>query len=395
MLSALTAYFRTEVCPFCFDPFRLKNTPFRCSSPPSQCAPATDRVYEEKWKVRAPLGKVLESTGTLTGKQRCSDCKQVTLKRLCPNCHSDLPRTMGKYENLIISVIGAKAAGKSHYIAMLVSQILNHVGPNMNLLLEPLSDHTIRRYREDFHDPIFKRKHALEATRSALTDTNVKFPLVYSLARSGKGFLGRSRIRKVVTLAFFDTAGEDLNDQDVMSTVNKYIYWSDGIILLLDPLQLDTVRDRLQATCPLPAQNTEADEIVQRTINLILAGRKLPQGAIIDIPLAVAFSKFDAVLPLVDQQFQLRAQADHSGDFDMADFNAINAEMQALVSQWNGQPLIHQVTKRFKKYAFFGLTSLGCSPNADNTIPRVMPRRVEDPFLWLLYQHKLIRAKRT
>jgi hypothetical protein len=341
-----------------------------------------------------PLGRVLPSDGKFREKTRCGECGQPTHKRLCPHCHMELPHTVGKFPHYIFAVVGAKEAGKSHYLAVLIDQIRKELGPALEMLLEPLNDHTVKRYREDFHQPLFRDHRAITSTNSALADRRVQMPLVYTLTFSGRDLLGRKRIRSVVTLVFFDTAGEDLNDEDTIATVNKYIYHSQGIILLLDPLQLPEVRARLDGRVPLPNVNTETADILTRMTRLVLAGRGLPADAMIPSPLAVAFSKFDAVEPLVDAQMQLNAAADHRTGFDVADFDAVSAEMQALLARWDSQVLVQQVRTHYRRHGFFGLSALGCNPHGDQQVPRVMPRRVEDPFLWLLHQHGLIPSRK-
>ncbi len=395
MVHKIIANFRQEVCPYCFERYRLKATPFRCASPPSRCKPERDEVRHRAWGDGLPMGRVLPAEKKFVDQMRCSSCGQISRKRLCSHCHMELPHTTGKFRNLILAVIGAKEAGKSHYLAVLIDQIRKHVGPALDILLEPLNDQTIKRYREDFYEPIFRRGTVIRGTVSALADSRVQMPLVYSLTLSGKGPLGRRRIKGVVTLVFFDTAGEDLNDQDTMSTVNKYIYRSDGIILLLDPLQLGRVRDRLNGSVSLPSRNTETSDIITRTTSLILAGRELSADAMVPTPLAVAFSKFDAVESLVDPQFQLNADPDHLGGYDLADFEAVNAEMQSLLEEWDNRAVLQQVETRYQRFGYFGLSALGCNPHGDKKIPRVLPRRAEDPFLWLLHQHKLIPAARN
>lgn len=390
MFYRLTASLRKEVCPYCFEPYLLRETPFRCASLPGRCAPRPDEVRKRVWQDAVPMGRVLPAGGWFAGEVLCHECSQVTRKRLCPGCHMELPRTAGRFRHLIFAVIGAKQAGKSHYLAVLIHQIRKHVGPALDILLEPLDDRTIKRYREDFYEPVFQRGTVIRGTVSALADRRVQMPLVYSLAMSGRDLFGRRSIRGVVTLVFFDTAGEDLNDEDTMSTVNKYIYRSDGILLLLDPLQLPRVRDQLDGTVPLPQINTETSDIVTRTTRLIHAGRRLSADSMLSTPLAVAFSKFDAVEPLVDPQFQLHADADHGGGYDRADFEAVSAEMKALLVEWDDQTLQHQVETYYRRFGYFGLSALGCNPHGDDRIPRVLPRRVEDPFLWLLHQHRLI-----
>ncbi|HSK76725.1 MAG TPA: hypothetical protein VLQ45_09725 [Thermoanaerobaculia bacterium] len=395
MLNALKASFQKQICPYCFESYKLAATPFRCASPAQRCTPEVDAVRASKWQDNAPIGRVLPP-GKRQKDNRCPNCSQVSRKRICPHCHMDLPHTTGKYRNLIFAVIGAKEAGKSHYIAVLIEQIRKHIGPALGILLEPLDDHTIKRYRQDFYEPIFRKGIAINATQSALADRRVQLPLVYTLTLTGKDIFGRDAIKGVVTLVFFDTAGEDLNSRTTMGTVNKYICQADGIILLLDPLQLPNVRDRLNGSVTLPLENTETSSIIERTTELIRGERKLSLETKIKAPLAVAFSKFDAVDPLLDPQMQLNAEPDHRAGYDLADFHAVTSEMQSLLQDWDGGVIPQQATTHYRRSGFFGLTALGCNPGQDKKIPRVLPRRVEDPFLWLLHCHGLIpTAKRS
>lgn len=337
---------KKELCPFCFEYFQLRDTPFRCSSPMKRCAPAIDLVLQKYWEDNRPVGKVLDAKGRFVRKMQCKDCGLDSKKRLCPNCHSDLPHTTGDYKNYIFAVIGAKEAGKSHYLAVLIEQIKKQIGPDLDMLLEPMNDETIHRYRNDFYNPVFKDGRVIKTTVSAQVDRKVQRPLVYSLTFSGKNILGRNS-KNAIIIVFFDTAGEDLNDEDVMSTVNKYIYRSNGILLLIDPLQLLQVRDKLDSVTDLPSVHTETSDIMIRVTRLIQKGLGLKVTDNISIPLAVTFSKFDALQSLVDEQFQLNMMANHKGGFDSGDFNAINSEMMALLDEWGGQDLLQQVRTRY------------------------------------------------
>lgn len=381
-----------QICPFCFDPFRLRNTPFRCINPPSRCSHEKDPVREERWGDRLPLGKVIPPRGLSPSGLECEDCGRKSWQRLCPSCHMELPRTLGQFPNMIFAIIGARQAGKSHYIAVLVNQLEQQVGRQVGLLLEPLGDETMKRYREEFYRPVYDGNTVIEGTRSSMTISNR--PLVFTLTFTGKNLLGRSCIKSVISLVFFDTAGEDLDDEKVMDTVNKYIYRSDGIILLLDPLQLDRVRDQLGDSVDLPEVSTESRDILTRTTRLIERGRELSPLKKIETPLALAFSKLDALGPILDPQLQLHAEADLRNGYDQADFEAVSAEMEGLLESWGQQALVHQARTRYAHPAFFGLSALGCNPGPDKRIPSVLPQRVEDPFLWLLHHHGLLDVGR-
>ena len=389
-IDAIRGSLRRELCPYCFEYFRLRDTPFRCSSLPARCAPQADEVRGELWGDTVPIGRVIPPAGYFVRESRCPECKGASRKRLCPECHSELPVSIGETRNYVIAVIGAKEAGKSHYLAVLIDRI-KKIGPRLNLLLEPTNDATIHRYNRDFKDPVFNERRVIDATASAQAGGAVRHPLVFRLAITGKNVLGRSSIRKAVILVFFDTAGEDLNSQDVMSAVNKYIYRSNGIILLIDPLQLPQVRHRVRGT-DLPNENAETSDILSRTTGLIQNGTTLRATDRIPIPIAVAFSKFDAVRELVDDQYQLNGTARHEGGFDLSDSIAVNDEMAQLLKEWGESDVVNQVKVRYKKYGFFGLSALGCNPHGPGgKIAQVSPRRVEDPFLWLLYANNLLR----
>jgi hypothetical protein len=384
--------FRGETCPYCFEKFRLHQAPFRCTTPGVRCAPERDEVRARLWEDGAPLGRVLPPGGRFAGSARCPACEQVTRRRLCPHCHMELPQTLGRFRNLIFAVIGAKEAGKSHYLAVLIEQLRKHVGPRLDLLLEPLDQRTIERYRREFYQPLYQDKRVINATVQAFVDNRVQMPLVYTLTFSGKNLWGKKCIKGVVTLVFFDTAGEDLDDLDTMKTVNKYIYRSDGLIVLLDPLQLDPVRARLAGAVELPKRNSDTADILTRTTRLIEEGLVLSPETLISIPIAVAFSKFDAVESLLDPQMQLNAAARHEGGYDLADFGAVNAEMHTLLTEWDSVVVLEQVSKRYRQAGFFGFSALGCHPGSAGQVRSIVPRRVEDPFLWLLHTHRLLPA---
>lgn len=379
-----------ELCPYCFEYFSLAAAPFRCSN--RSCKTLMDPILQKVWNDSRPKNAVFEAVGREES-QRCPDCRQVSHKRICPNCHMELPSTLGKCKNYIFSVIGAKAAGKSHYIAVLIDQIKRRIGPEMNILLEAINDETITRYREEFHAPLFVNKRTIESTQSGLTMSAVRKPMLFSLTFSSKNFFGKTKITGAIVLVFFDTAGEDMNEEDTMATVNKYIYRSNGIILLVDPLQIPHVRDHLKGLEELPQQNTESAEILTRTTRLIEGGCGYRPTDRINIPLAVAFSKIDALSSLIDPQFQVSAASNHRSGFDRADFEAVNTEMMSLLADWQCADIVQSAQTRYTTCGFFGLTALGCNPQGGVDVPRILPRRVEDPFLWLLHCNKLLNAK--
>lgn len=395
---------RSSICPFCFEKIKLHKVDFRCTNDPKRCVPENDAVLANFLGMNnIIINKVVKLLRPTTIKEKikswlvmpieatCHACQEKTSIRLCPHCHSELPYTMGNYKGLIFAVIGAKEAGKSHYISVLIDKIRNEVGANFDCSLHPLNDETIQRYREDFYNPVFRQHETIQATISGRANVNIRKPLIYTLSFRGTKKLTR-KIREIVTLVFFDTAGEDLDEENTMRTENKYIYNSSGIILLLDPLQLAKVRTELPPNTPKPSKNSETEDLLNRVANLIRRAHRMKASALIDIPLAVAFSKIDALEPLLEGS-SLNYPSQHNGYFNLNEFENVKDEMESRVREWSGESLIQSLKHSFKEHAFFGLTALGCNPHNSHKIDKLRPRRVEEPFLWLLWKHKLISNK--
>ena len=374
-----------KLCPNCFEYFRLREMRFRCVN--HKCKKEKDDVRANVWGEKMPLGLVIPPPGRFAKKVPCPSCRRASTTPICPECHLELPYSFGVKKNYIFAIIGAKETGKSNYIAVLVRKIQD-IGIHLNFLLNEADDYSMARYENDFRAPLFDRNRVVDATRSAVAGGEVKRPLLFN-------FVGK---KASSILAFFDSAGEDFGSGDTMENVHRYICRSDGIILLVDPLQLREVRRQFDER-QLPAMGVEPRQVLMRTTRLIRKGRSLDMSKKIPIPLAVAFSKFDMLENHVPAGLQVDSITHHDGGFDVADFEGVNDELMGLLGRsehwgWGEGDLVNQVTSGYTKYGFFAVSALGCNP-VNNRVPRFSPWRVEDPFLWLLAQNRLIPMARS
>lgn len=390
------------ICPYCSRPLKIKNIMFRCMNDAidtktgdRKCPQVDDEEFSEYNKLAhvMPKNLVFPAKGvffSIPRESRCPSCNMISKKRVCQFCHNELPAFFGETDNITIAVIGAKSAGKSHYIAVLKRILENELSGPFNYSMIACNDETIGRYEKEFRDPLFNEHVTLDATMSSVVNVKTKSPLIYMIQFYAKD---ARKISKTVTITFFDTAGENLDSSQTMLAENQYIVHSDGIIMLLDPLQLPILRQELERKgMYLPTANTDSGDILDRTVQLIKEQKNLNADAIIDIPLAVAFTKMDVLMDQLLASSYFRNQSPHRliGAFDVDDFNTINDEMRSYVEKWNGGGFV-QKANAFKEKAFFGLSALGCNPDELNgTVPIVAPMRVEDPFLWLLYKNKFI-----
>ncbi len=366
------------ICPKCFAEQDIRDVEYKCTNT-SRTHPCPRQKSGESFRPKDPKHPV------------CDACGQPVTVRVCPKCGFELPMNIDTADSYPIAIIGAKESGKSNYVAVLINELKNAVGRSFSCSLMACGDKTISRYRTDFYNPLYRNKTCVRGSDAGDVD-----PLIYNLIFQRKGGLFHKAVNDVISLTFYDTAGENLNSQDSMMTFNKYLAHTSGIILLLDPLQLPEVRTQLNGRIRLPDENTDVTEVLSRTIEVIhQQSHNSNMAKKIDIPIAIAFTKIDAVQSLIDPSSCLNNDSTHVklGYFDKVDFGAENDEMQSLVDSWAGQELYQLVSTNFEHFGFFGLSALGSNPDINNMISKFRPFRVTDPFLWLLAQHNIIRTK--
>lgn len=386
------------ICPYCFEKFNQSEKQFRCVNKNSgECTREGDKEYSRYWRklnveamprvIKPDVSFYKQIQNKLRfGKKSevlCPTCMTAT-KTICPFCHNELPFSIGQNREYIIALIGAKQAGKSHYIAILINQFKGIVGHNFGCDLQWKTEETKDRYNKEFLEPLFEKKEIIQGTISA--EAERKHPLIYEINRQKRSITG--------LMVFFDTAGEDLDNIDTMRTEINYITNSSGIILLLDPLQIPAVRDRLSKDSILPEEQTNPVDIVIRVINLIRERNNLPKRQLINIPIALAFSKIDALRSILPPDSSLNRASTHDGKFDIDDSELVSSEIQAYLHEWIGPELNNLVENNFKHFSYFGLSALGSNPDVNGKlIEEISPFRTEDPFLWLLWKNKIIKGQ--
>lgn len=381
------------VCPYCFEKLGGTSPAFRCINPdPTRCPLEEDHELARYKRLTAErLPRVFPVKRPMFGDINfgvCS-CGTKTTKRVCQHCHNELPGQFGTTDSFTIALIGAKEVGKSNYIAVLIHELMNRVGQQFNWSLSAIDEQTRRRYRNDFGRYLYERREVVPTTDSARVRMDVRYPLAYRLVLEQRR-LGLFSHRRATSLVFFDTAGEDMKCIDVMSTEAKYIANSDGLIFLLDPLQIQSVRDRLANQIQLPQEAHDPQEILECVDDLVRRMRNIKPPVKIDTPVAVAFSKIDAVRPLIDPGSPIHHASLHAGRFDVADADVMNANMRSHVAEWGGACIDRFLYNNFATYSYFGLSALGTSPDAGRLPMGVSPFRVEDPFLWMLHRFGVI-----
>ena len=372
------------LCPYCFNRWSTKTAAFRCTSrDDARCKRVPDEKLGRLRGTSAPTeARVTVQTGRLgqafaikPGNPVRCECGSPT-RPICPECHSDLPQRFAEARSRSMALIGTKASGKSHFIAVVLHELEHKIGPRFKGALTVLDDPTRKRIDDDLYPRLYKSGVVLEATQSAVGSSATRDPLVTRLSLGSKNS----------NLVFFDAAGEDLQSLDIMEREGRYITQSDGLILLIDPLQIQRVRDDLEGSVELPADTFDVYSMLGRLSGLMREARGIPAKKPIDVPLAIAISKIDALRGLLPDSHPVFALPIHDGRFDRGVARNISESLRAEAVSWVGERLDGFLKQEFANYCFFGVSALGDSPVNGRLRNGVSPHRVEDPVLWMLDQ---------
>lgn len=387
-------------CPFCFRTFTIQEVKFRCVQP--TCPVRTvDTIYAAARGINPPpvMGSVLIPRRSRYGNvvpnsMLCEACRITSYTRICPYCHFELWQDVGyEIEQRIIAIVGGRATGKSHYIAALIHRLQNEVGSQFHIVPEMLGEDTRERWLRDFYRPLFQNKIVIQGNVQAAIDPTIKSPLMFRfLFKEGR------RLR-ALNVSFFDTAGEDMRSLNTMAVQNRYICRANGIIFLLDPLQIPLIRSQLGTRkLGLPPEDPDAspDHIVDNLRALFNQEYNLSPQQRVNVPIAFTVSKTDMLRPFLDPTSGLLRPPpnNHPGYINFGDLQSVQTEVSSFLADWINPAFLEKVDAKFSNYGFFGISALGEQPDDKGQLSSVSPLRVEDPFLWLLYKLGLLGRSR-
>jgi GTPase SAR1 family protein len=385
------------ICPYCYDAFAEGLIEFRCSGRPSPtgkiCPRVRDPVIEARHGYTAPLPPAFKADGRKP-RASCPTCRDETSYRLCPHCHSQLPVYFGRVTSRLIAMIGARESGKTVYMTVLLHELTKRAGSRFDAAVVGCDDQTRSRFTADYEQRLYGEGELFDTTRSAGTTAGYVTPLVFRFTtQRPRRFRGSTPEHSL--LSFFDTAGEDLRSQATVDTHVRYLTSADGIILVLDPLQMPGARSFARQGTKLPSVSGGVHnpvDVLGRVTELLQAEQG-GQGRIRK-PIAVSFSKLDAFWHSFPSGTPLRRVPDDRPAFDVAESLEVDAYVRALLHQWGGAQIDQLLTHYYGRHRYFGFSALGDSPTLDNRLSGggVRPYRVADPFLWLLSEFGTIPA---
>ena len=302
---------------------------------------------------------------------------------VCPVCHYQLPDGWRGGHAICIAMAGARATGKSLYIAVLVKQ-LELLCENLGVSMEPATRATATAYSAHYETPLFVQRGLIPPTPTVHTQASLqREPLIFSLGIW-------QDVRRY--LVFRDVAGEDMETGDLSAPPFRFFANADAVFFMFDPLRVKAIRDQLQDL--LPAQMFSGGDPRSVLNNVMLAiGRGQPR-------LAVILSKFDALRVLRDVEGSewslimsnggaayLRDASD-APHYDEGGGRLLHEEVRSLLTRLNAGSMVAAVenpsTGMRLTHRYFVVSSLGQPPSGNRLHARgIAPFRCADPVRWI------------
>lgn len=314
----------------------------------------------------------------------------VSKRRLCPRCHNELPITAGKAPSNIISIVGASQVGKSVYMTSLIHTLQNTTANRFQAACMPLNAQISRKFRENYETPLFERGQLLDSTQKERRQE----PFIFQ-------FIFKDSEQAPLILVFFDVAGEGMVDREYMELYAAHVKNSAGILFLVDPLQIKTIRDRvmLQAGDQPGEFTARYDEPREVVITLFENFIGYQEQSKTNIPTAVVLTKSDMLNFIKEEDGEyIKSNSNvfrnfvHESYLNLSEFENINGEISRFIEKVD-RPFKDALEVYFTNTAYFAVSALGSNPVNQRVSGVVTPIRVDEPFIWLMHQLDYIEGR--
>ena len=270
-------------CPHCFSPLDPDLRLYRCPGP---CESFTDPVASahrgSQVVAFTTQGLKREGKGPWNppASVSCYRCRKEA-GEICPDCHLDLPRSWRAGRAVCVAMAGARATGKSVYLAVVVKQ-LEQMLQQMNSLLRFTTDEGRSTYTTNYEAHLYGQREIMPSTAPAnVANAYQAVPMIISL-----GVI--NGVPQYLVLR--DVAGEDLERPAGDQTYLSYFRRAHAVFFLFDPSAVPSVRELLRGI--VPEQLMQPGDPVRVLHNLLsIIGDSSP-------PIAMILSKFDTLQEL-------------------------------------------------------------------------------------------------
>lgn len=358
------------VCPYCLGTHSLSTCNVKCS-------------YDSPLGTGCVNGVVRDENGNIPDKRKayCMRCKHARRSVFCPELGKELPMRCLTSEFLPIVLVGAMGSGRSSYLAAAIRELRKSSAAFSLRIDTNAVAGTAEAYSRDYGGPL--DNGITLKTTAAEGET---LPLIYPVSFE--------KTRRDAVVSFYDTAGDDLCSEEHIKIKNRCLSAAGGIVLVLDPLRINSVRQRLCGKVALPPVSDDARRVLEGVISTIIRQNDRRPGKPIDIPLAITFTKLDLLIShgIIDRDGAAAGEGSHmsKGAFACSDADEVRRELSALAEEYFDDEMLAYLAC-FRRKEIFAVSALGSDPVNGRLTTPVAPRRVLDPLLWIFAEKGFVK----
>lgn len=306
---------------------------------------------------------------------------------LCGKCEEELPTDIMSYEKYLrFSLLGTTGSGKTNFITTMIYELMHSKG--CPLIIEPMNWFTRKTYQDNY-EKIYANRTPVDPTPPGQPPVPMQWR-IKDMSREGR------RGMPLFSMTIFDGAGEDGNHP--VDVVSRYLSGSKSLIILFDPLALKNVcvglpKDKVEWSSTAEIKHDDPVFLINGIASYIRDSCAISASKKIDCEVAVVFTKIDMLRDSFRNSTVMRPSPHvNAKGFVLADSDEVNREIEDWLRKNNEDAFIKALEANFKKekIRYFGVSSFGNPPTGDKCLGIVMPHRVLDPLMWLLYREKII-----
>lgn len=326
---------------------------------------------------------------------------QTLNKRLCPYCHNPVISNAGKYDMMVISVIGDTNVGKSVYLSVLYEMLMQDRKFEGSMLFMG-TEIEKEMYLGNMEKLL--NKNVLEATDKMKVPP---VPFLYTFRTAER------QERKSVIVVFCDIPGESCRDLEAIKKHGYHLKVTAGILFLIDPTRFLRIKNDIyfDRDDDSVIGNRHQYEILEVINRYLMDSPDIDKS---DIPAAIVLTKSDMLKRLnyftsdmkhLELLEDMRGADMHPGYLSLKETDRLNAEIQQFLEKMEENRL-YNIKDLFHTYNFFLNSALGTAPEfvkmnrdgieiQEKRVMKVNPYRVTEPFYWLLMKNGYIPCKQV
>lgn len=390
-------------CPYCYNKFVNKDVEYQCENIETtvdgtrKCKDEIDQRFNDHWGVIRESrhffkGKPFSLFSSTPKASKCDKCGKPSTRFVCPHCHNWLPTEMIEEGSEIISIVGAPNSGKTVYFFNLMRQ-LETKGYLLGLTVTA-QDEGPDKYKKTsmiYRDMVkLMYEDKLLPPKTPVNEGEKPVPLIFKLSNKKLG----QKSGKTIYIVFYDTPGEAFQDSEQISRMADHVSNSAGILLFVDPYNIQKLTGTLQAASngEVLSGGTQENDTV---LNSLLQKVDVKQSE--NKPFAIVFSKIDAVMEGLSkegaEELQNNIDLKNNSSFlktkklSLSEIELISGALEEISHDWDVGNMKARIREKYREenIKMFAVSSLGCKP-VDGMIPNINPYRVMDPLVWILHK---------